>query len=37
MPREGEEKQVIIDYSVARPSMSVLKAAGVTAVGRYIG
>jgi hypothetical protein len=28
---------MIIDYSVARPPMSVLKAAGVTAVGRYIG
>ncbi len=28
---------MIIDYSTARPSMSVLKAAGVTAVGRYLG
>jgi hypothetical protein len=28
---------VIIDYSVARPPVSALKAAGVTAVGRYIG
>jgi hypothetical protein len=28
---------MIIDYSVARPPMSALKAAGVTAVGRYIG
>lgn len=27
----------IIDYSVSRPSISVLKAANVTAVGRYIG
>jgi hypothetical protein len=28
---------MIIDYSVARPPVSVLKSAGVTAVGRYIG
>ncbi len=28
---------MIIDYSTARPSMATLKAAGVTAVGRYIG
>jgi hypothetical protein len=28
---------MIIDYSVARPAMSALKAAGVTAVGRYLG
>jgi Rv2525c-like, glycoside hydrolase-like domain len=28
---------MIIDYSTARPSVSALKAAGVTAVGRYIG
>src|SRR5712691_914546 len=28
---------MIIDYSTARPSMTALKAAGVTAVGRYIG
>jgi hypothetical protein len=28
---------MIVDYSTARPSMSALKAAGVTAVGRYIG
>lgn len=28
---------MIIDYSTLRPPMSVLKAAGVTAAGRYIG
>src|SRR5258708_22942316 len=28
---------MLIDYSVLRPPMSLLKAAGVTAVGRYIG
>src|SRR5258708_9323894 len=28
---------MIIDYSTLRPPMTVLKAAGVTAVGRYIG
>lgn len=28
---------MIIDYSTARPPVTVLKAAGVTAVGRYIG
>lgn len=28
---------MIIDYSTSRPSISRLKAAGVTAVGRYIG
>jgi Domain of unknown function (DUF1906)/Putative peptidoglycan binding domain len=28
---------VIVDYSTARPSMAQLKAAGVTAVGRYLG
>jgi hypothetical protein len=28
---------MIIDYSTSRPSVSALKAAGVTAVGRYIG
>lgn len=28
---------MIIDYSVARPSIAALKAAGVTAVGRYLG
>lgn len=28
---------MIVDYSVSRPSMAVLKAAGVVAVGRYIG
>jgi hypothetical protein len=28
---------MIIDYSVARPPAAVLKAAGVTAAGRYIG
>jgi hypothetical protein len=29
--------EMIIDYSVARPPVATLKAAGVTAVGRYIG
>jgi hypothetical protein len=28
---------MIIDYSTARPTIAALKAAGVTAVGRYIG
>ena len=28
---------MIVDYSTARPSMAALRAAGVTAVGRYIG
>jgi hypothetical protein len=28
---------MIIDYSTSKPSISLLKAAGVTAVGRYIG
>jgi hypothetical protein len=28
---------MIIDYSVARPSVQTLRSAGVTAVGRYIG
>src|SRR5258708_4756137 len=28
---------MLIDYSVLRPSMPLLKAAGVTAVGRYLG
>ena len=28
---------MIVDYSTARPSIPALKAAGVTAVGRYIG
>lgn len=28
---------MIIDYSTARPSMAALRAAGVTAAGRYIG
>src|SRR5258708_5624932 len=28
---------MLIDYSVLRPPMPLLKAAGVTAVGRYIG
>jgi hypothetical protein len=31
------EARMIIDYSVARPSVAVLRALGVTAVGRYIG
>ncbi len=28
---------MIVDYSVIRPSVAVLKTAGITAVGRYIG
>src|SRR5579863_5465249 len=30
-------KIVVIDYSVAHPTMAMLKAANVTAVGRYFG
>ena len=28
---------MIVDYSTARPPVAQLKAAGVTAVGRYLG
>ena len=28
---------MLIDYSVLRPPMPLLQAAGVTAVGRYLG
>jgi hypothetical protein len=28
---------MIIDYSTLRPPMALLQAAGVTAVGRYLG
>src|SRR5258708_17627167 len=37
MPQHDRSNHMIIDYSTLRPPMTVLKAAGVTAVGRYIG
>src|SRR5260370_3109159 len=36
-PEENGDSSMLIDYSVARPPIALLKAAGVTAVGRYTG